>query len=216
MILLLAILLAARPAPAHQKPVKPDPARELAMRIQKFYARTKDFSARFAQHRISASLGRADDLTGTLRVKKPDLVRWDYETPEPRSIYLEGKTLSIYFPEDKQAQVNHDFGGDQLSSAFSFLWGKGDLLREFDPRPGKKPEGLPAGDALELLPKKQMPGVTKLLLVVGKDGQVQASLVTSPQGDTNQIVFSEPRVDQGLEDALFHFVPPKGTFVQKL
>ena len=216
MTLLLAFLLAAKPIPAQKKPPRADPARALALRIQKFYAHTRDFSAKFTQHRVSASLGRAEDLTGTVRVKKPGLVRWDYEKPEPRSIYLEGKTLSMYFPEDKQAQVSHDFGGDQLSSAFSFLWGQGDLLKEFEPRPGKRPEGLPEGDPLELLPKKPMPGVEKLLFLVGKDGQVVASVVTNPQGDTNQITFSEAKIDQGLEDRLFHFDPPKGTFVQNL
>src|SRR5947209_5439435 len=201
--MILALLLALTPV-------------QVAQRVQHFYAHTRDFSAKFAQHRVSAALGRAEDLTGTVRVKKPGLVRWDYEKPEARSIYVEGKTLWMYFPEDKQAQVSRSFGGDQLSSAFTFLWGQGDLLKEFTPSLGKRPDGLPDGDALQLMPKKPMAGVEKLLFVVGKDGQVLASVVTNPQGDTNQIVFTEPRVDQGLKADLFHFEPPKGTFVQNL
>ena len=81
--MILALLLAVTPA-------------QVAQRVQHFYAHTRDFSAKFAQRRVSASLGRTEDLTGTVRVKKPGLVRWDYETPEARSIsrFATGTTRS--------------------------------------------------------------------------------------------------------------------------
>jgi outer membrane lipoprotein carrier protein len=211
MVLLLALLLAA---PAHKRP-ESDPAHALARRVQSFYAHTKDFSAKFAQHYTYVAMGRVEDSQGTVQVKKPGSVRWDYEKPDRRTMFVQGKTLWIWRPDDQEAQVKRDFGGDQLSSAFTFLWGKGDLLKEFSPRAVPQPDRLPKGDALELTPRKQVAGVSMLLFVVGKDGQVLASVVTNPQGDVNQIVFSESRVDQGLPDALFHFAPPKGAFVQE-
>jgi outer membrane lipoprotein carrier protein len=206
MALLLALLLAA--------PAK-DPGRALAQRVHQFYAHTKDFSAAFHQHYTYLAVGRVEDSEGTVQVKKPGLVRWDYSKPDKRTLYLEGKTLWIWRPDDQQAQVKRDFGGDQLSSAFTFLWGKGDLLKEFSPKAVKTPEGLPAGDALELTPLRPVAGVAKLLFVVGKDGQVLASVVTNPQGDVNQMVFSDSKVDRGLPDSLFHFEPPKGAYVQQ-
>ena len=211
MLLLFAILLAA---PAHQKPAA-DAARALSSRVQSFYAHTRDFSAKFNQHYSYLAMGRVEDSEGSVQVKKPGSVRWDYQKPDQRTLYVQGRTLWIWRPDDKEAQVKRDFGGDQLSSAFTFLWGKGDLLKEFSPRIVARPAGLPKGDALELLPVKPVAGVQKLLFVVGKDGQVLASVVTNPQGDVNQIVFSEARVDQGLPDSLFHFEPPKGAFVQE-
>src|SRR4051812_44355636 len=201
MILFIAMLLAA--------PAK-DPGRALAQRVQHFYAHTKDFSAKFAQHYSYVSMGRTEDSSGTVQVKKPGSVRWDYEKPDKRTLYVQGKTLWIWRPDDKEAQVKRDFGGDQLSSAFTFLWGKGDLLKEFTPKAVAAPAGLPKGDGLELTPVKPVPGVQKLLFVVGKDGQVMASVVTNAQGDVNQMVFTETKVDQGLADALFRFEPPKG------
>jgi outer membrane lipoprotein carrier protein len=211
MVLLLALLLAA---PAHKRP-ESDPARALARRVQSFYAHTKDFSAKFAQHYTYLAMGRVEDSQGTVQVKKPGSVRWDYEKPDRRTMFVQGKTLWIWRPDDQEAQVKRDFGGDQLSSAFTFLWGKGDLLKEFSPKAAPQPEGLPKGEALELTPVKPVAGVSKLLFVVSKDGQVLASVVTNPQGDVNQIVFSESQVDQGLPDALFHFSPPKGAYVQE-
>ncbi|TMA19384.1 MAG: outer membrane lipoprotein carrier protein LolA [Deltaproteobacteria bacterium] len=206
MILLFALLLAKPSA---------DPGRALAQRVQAFYAHTKDFSARFAQHYTYLAIGRVEDSEGTVQVKKPGFVRWDYDKPDKRTIYVEGKTLWIWRPDDKEVQVKRDFGGDQLSSAFTFLWGKGDLLKEFKPKSLPAQKDLPKGDVLELKPIKPVPGVEKLLFVVGKDGQVLASVVTNAQGDVNQIVFSSAKVDQGLPDSLFHFEPPKGAYVQE-
>ena len=160
-------------------------------------------------------MGRIEDSAGAVQVKKPGAVRWDYDKPDKRTLFVQGKTLWIWRPDDQEAQVKRDFGGDQLSSAFTFLWGKGDLLKEFAPRVVACPAELPKGEALELTPLKPSGGVEKLLFVVGKDGQVLASVVVNPQGDINQIVFSDPKVDQGLPDSLFHFEPPKGAFVQE-
>jgi outer membrane lipoprotein carrier protein len=207
MILLFALLLAA---PAR------DPARSLAQRVHAYYAQTKDFSAAFRQHYTYAAIGRVEDSEGLVQVKKPGLVRWDYAKPERRTLYIEGKTLWIWRPDDQEAQVKRDFGGDQLSSAFTFLWGKGDLLKEFSPRVAPVPAGLPAGEGLELTPLKPTPGVQKLLFVVARNGQVLASVLTNAQGDVNQIVFSEPKVNQALADDLFRFTTPKGTYVQEL
>jgi outer membrane lipoprotein carrier protein len=187
----------------------------LAQRVQAFYARTKDFSAQFTQRYTYVAMGRVEDSAGTVAVKKPGSVRWDYQKPDKRTLFVQGKTLWIWRPDDQEAQVKRNFGGDQLSSAFTFLWGKGDLLKEFAPKALPAQKDLPAGDALELTPIKPVPGVQKLIFVVGKDGQVLASVVTNPQGDVNQIVFTGPKVDQGLPDSLFHFEPPKGAYVQE-
>jgi len=207
MLALLALLFAA--------PVTAEPGRALAQRVQTFYAHTKDFSAQFAQHYTYLSIGKVEDSSGNVEVKKPGLVRFDYEKPEKRIIYIEGKTLWIWKPADQEAQVKRDFGGDQVSSAFTFLWGKGELLKEFSPKAVETPKNLPAGDALELLPVKPTAGIQKLLFVVSKEGQVLASVLTNPQGDVNQIVFTGSKVDQGLPSARFHFEPPKGAYVQE-
>jgi outer membrane lipoprotein-sorting protein len=41
-------------------------------------------------------------------------------------------------------------------------------------------------------------------------------VVTNPQGDVNQIVFGDAKVDQGLSEELFQFEPPKGAYVQEM
>src|SRR5437764_5784467 len=208
MTALVAALLLAVPAR--------DPGRAIARRVQAVYAQTEDFSAGFRQHYTYVAIGRVEESEGVVQVKKPGRVRWDYAKPDRRTLYIEDRTLWIWRPDDREAQVKRDFGGEQLSSAFTFLWGRGNLLKEFSPKSVPVPPGLPPGGGLELTPLKPVASVQKLLFVLAKDGQVLASVVTTPQGDVNQIVFSEAKIDQGLSDSLFHFAPPKGAYVQEL
>src|SRR2546430_5344499 len=185
--LLLALL---RAVPAR------DPGRALAQRVQAFYAHTRDFSASFRQHYTYVAIGRTEDSEGLVQVKKPGLVRWDYASPDRRTLYIEGRTLWIWRPDDQGAQVKRDFGGEQLSSAFTFLWGKGNLLKEFSPKSVPVPPGLPPGDGLELTPLKPVAGVQKLPFVVAKDGQGLASVVPQPAGGVKHNIFSQAKNEQ--------------------
>lgn len=190
--------------------------RLLAERVQKYYGRSKDFSAAFAQRYSYLALGRVDEKTGLVQVKKPGLVRWEYKTPENKLLVLDGSAFWQWAPEDNQVVVKRNVQATELSSAFTFLWGKGDLLAEFSPRAIALPGGMPKGDALELLPKKPGGSVQKLVFSVDAKGQVVASQVTDAQGNENRLVFSEAKVDQKLQDALFKFEVPKGASVQEL
>ena len=190
--------------------------RKLAERVQKYYGRSKDFSAAFAQRYSYLALGRVDEKTGTVQVKKPGLVRWEYQTPEKKLLVLDGLAFWQWAPEDNQVVVKRNVQATELSSAFTFLWGKGDLLAEFSPKAIALPEGMPKGEALELLPKKPGGSVQKLVFSVDAKGQVVASQVTDAQGNENRLVFSDAKVDQKLQDALFKFEVPKGASVQEL
>ena len=190
--------------------------RALALKVQRYYGRTKDFSASFAQRYSYPALERVDEKTGLVQVKKPGLVRWEYLTPEKKLLLLDGAAFWQWVPEDNQVTVKRSLSGNELSSAFTFLWGKGDLLAEFSPRAIAHPEGLPKGDALELLPKKPGGSVQKLVFAVDAKGQVLASVVIDGQGNENRLIFSGAKVDQKLPDAGFKFEIPKGASVQEL
>ena len=190
--------------------------RRLALRVQRFYGRAKDFSASFAQRYSYPALDRVDEKTGVVQVKKPGLVRWEYQTPEKRLLLLDGAAFWQWVPEDNQVTVKRSLSGNELSSAFTFLWGKGDLLAEFSPRAIPRPEGLPEGDALELSPRKPGGSVQKLVFAVGAKGQVLASVVTDAQGNENRLIFTDAKVDQKLPAASFVFEVPKGASVQEL
>ena len=190
--------------------------KKIAERVQRYYGKRKDFQATFSQRYTYAALGRVDEKSGVVQVKKPGLLRWEYAAPDKKLLVLDGKSFWQWSPEDNQVNVKRDVNGEQLSSAFTFLWGKGDLLHEFTARAIELPEGLPAGDAVELLPKKSGGNVLKLIFSVDAAGRVLASVVTDAQGNENRLVFSDAKIDQKLADSLFQFTPPAGASVQEL
>jgi len=208
-------VIAALLAAAHsQAPAVKDPAAAIALRVQRHYERIQDFSARFAQTSTYPTFGNVKNATGKVFLKKPVLLRWQYD--DGRLIVIDGKELWNWNPEDKEAQVKRGFGADQVPSEFAFLFGKGKLLDRFTVRSVARPGDLPPGEAIELVPRKPSADVQRLLFVVDKRGQVLASVLTNGQGDVNQLVFTEVKVNSGLSDSLFRFDPPKDAHVQVL
>ncbi len=207
--LVAALLLAAAPAPAPtaEPPAAPaartleDP-RALAARVQAFYERTRDLHARFHQTYVYAGFGRRQVSSGTLEVKKPGMMRWDYEQPARKTIAVKGARLVQYEPEENQAYVDEHFDATAMSAAVTFLLGKGDLAKEFElSRDG-------AGGLL-LTPKEPDPRVASIALAVGPQGEVTATRVTDGSGNVNEIRFEDVRRNTGLSDAAFDVKLPK-------
>src|SRR5215470_292671 len=212
MPMLIAALLAAATTPASA--AAPDPAVAVARRVQRHYGRIQDFTASFAQTSTYPTFGNVKNASGKVSLKKPLLLRWQYD--DGRIILIDGQELWNWNPEDKEAQVKRGFGVEKVPPEFAFLFGKGKLLDRFEVRAVPLPAGLPDGDAIELVPRKPSAEVEKLLFVVDPRGQVLATVLTNGQGDVNQLVFHDVKVNSGLPDSLFRFVPPKDAHVQVL
>ena len=193
---LLAALLVAAPAAA------PDQARELARKVQAYYEATHDLEAKFQQTYTYAGFGRRQVSSGTLRVKKPGMMRWDYERPTPKTIAVKGSRLVQYEPEERQAYVDEKFDASAMSAAVTFLLGKGDLAKEFDLATGE-------GGTLVLRPKTPDPRVESIALSVGPSGEVTATRVTDGAGNVNEVKLTGVRRNPGLPDSAFEVKVPK-------
>jgi outer membrane lipoprotein carrier protein len=197
--LALLLLLAAAPS---GPPRAADPA-ELARKVQAYYERTRDLEAKFTQTYTYAGFGRRQVSSGTLRVKKPGMMRWDYEAPAPKSVAVKGARLVQYEPQENQAYVDERFDASAMSAAVTFLLGKGDLVREFD-------LAVDAAGALLLRPKEEDPRVESIALTVGAEGEVTATRVVDGSGSANEIRFAAVKRNQGIPDAAFDVKLPKG------
>jgi outer membrane lipoprotein carrier protein len=104
--------------------------------------------------------------------------------------------LWLYEPEDRQA-FKQDLKGSQLPAALAFLTGKGKLAVEFDiVFAGKVPYGTPADYVLSLSPKTPQAQVKSILFIVDpRTYDVRESVITDAQGNTNDLVFADIRVN---------------------
>ena len=212
---LLSSFVAVCVALAGQAPVAAQGARlglpAVVERVQKKYDGAADFRAAFNQTLTNATFKRRSSSTGEVLLKKPGRMRWNYKTPETKTYVSDGDVLWLYEPEDKQA-FKQDLKGSQLPAALAFLTGKGKLSDEFDITVAKDPPvGTSRDYVLALSPKQAQAQVKSLLFVVDPDSFfVRETFIVDAQGNTNDILFSDVKVNVHLPESTFHFTPPAG------
>ena len=136
-VALLAATGTAQSRPPAKEVSSPDvrpPAPDVAGALQRKYDGVKDFTASFSQTYEGGVLRRKGAEAGTVSVKKPGKMRWDYAGPEKKLFVSDGQTMFLYFPNEKQVMKNDVPSQDQATSAVLFLMGKGNIVRDFNIR----------------------------------------------------------------------------------
>src|SRR5688500_13910477 len=78
----------------------------LARRLQARYDAIKDFTADFSQTYEGGVLRRKTTESGTLLIKKPGRMRWEYKTPEEKLFVADGRKIYAWVPADRQVTVS--------------------------------------------------------------------------------------------------------------
>jgi outer membrane lipoprotein carrier protein len=213
--LLLGTLAAAQNRPPAQPVATPDPrppASDVAAALQRKYDAVKDFSASFIQTYEGGVLRRKASESGTVYVKKPGRMRWDYTSPEKKLFISDGRTMFLYFPADKQVMKNPVPDQDQATSAVLFLMGKGDIVRDFNV---KWAEGRTENTyRLRLDPKTRQAEYDWLEVAADRHTlQIAGLTAADAQGGRSSFSFSNFKENVGLADKMFQFSIPRGTEV---
>jgi outer membrane lipoprotein carrier protein len=211
---LCTLVLATPPVFAAQASRQP-PVGEVVRRMQSFYEKAQDLSARFTQTYENKGFHQTLESEGRFVFKKPGMIRFDYEKPEPKFFVVKQDQIVSYSPAAQQAMTG-TFHADQLSASVTFLFGKGDLAAEFKVTKADR-AGLVSGIALLLVPKKPDPRFDRLYLVVDPQTyEVRESVVVDGSGNENRFVFSEVKTNTGVADSAFEVKLPEGTQVMKM
>ena len=190
-------------------------AAELAEALQRKYDAVKDFSADFVHTYQGGVLKKQLTERGTVLIKKPGKMRWDYTAPEKKQFVSDGAKIYFYIPADKQVLVSSVPPNAAAATPALFLAGKGRLTSEFTPSLVELPAGLPAGSrALKLVPKSKQPDYDWLVLAVDPATLAIQGLVTiDAQGGTSTFAFTKLKENVGLADTQFTFKIPRGVDV---
>lgn len=194
---------------ATANPAKTLNATEIVGRVQAFYIDTQRLTALFRQTYTNTTFGKESVSDGKLWVKKPGKMRWDYRGKQKKvkkSFISDGTTLWAVEHDNKQV-FRKNLEDDMLPVAVSFLYGKGDLARDF--RPGvdtSNTYGKKTDLVLELTPRKPSAQYKTLYLVVDPGNfRVKESIVIEASGNTNHFRFFSPDVRAAINDAWFFF-----------
>ena len=199
---LMGALLA--PAPAAQTP-----AEDLARRVEARHRTLVDLTADFVQTYRSGMLGRGIVEKGSLSLKPPGRMRWEYRDPEKKTFVSDGKTFYFYVPADRQVIVRSQ--SDSRGIPALLMSGRGEILAHFAvteedaPRAGIR--------RLRLVPRESDPEIDHVLLDVDDSARIRGISVLDAQGNRSQFAFERVKENVGLGDALFRFEVPRGVEV---
>jgi outer membrane lipoprotein carrier protein len=187
----------------------------LARRLQARYDAIKDFTADFQQTYEGGVLRRKTTEAGTLAVKKPGRMRWEYKTPEEKLFVADGRKMYVWIPADRQVTVSALPTDDAPATPVLFLLGRGQLGRDFTASIPAAVPGAPADTvAVTLVPKSTVPDYDRLTLVVDRATLGLRMLIAhDAQGGTSTFVFSKLKENVGLPDTRFSFTIPRGADV---
>ena len=210
MLPLLLLSLLGADAPAGTAALKPT-----VRAMQAFYEKARDCSADFTQTYVNQAFHKTLKSAGTLRFKKPGMLRFDYTSPEPKLFVVKNDRITSYIPAAQQAMVG-SFKADQLSASVTFFFGRGNLESEFTIHPADRSDLAP-GIAMLLLPKTADPRFSRIYFVVDPaTSAVKESVVVDPSGNENRFDFSNVRTNVGLTAKDFDDSLPPGTQIVKM
>jgi outer membrane lipoprotein carrier protein len=211
---LAAALGAAPPPSATSATPAPAPSGFLGAQaaLESFDARSRtirDFTARFTQTYRSGALGRSIVETGTVKVKRPSRMLFEYTAPDKKLFVADGDSYYFYVPRDKQVMVQNQRGDKRATAR---ILAEGRLLDHFD-CVGEEADAL--GRKLILVPKadEKDANVTRIAVVLDAQFRLLALEIKDAEGSTSRMVFEGFRENVGLKDSEFRFDVPKGVEV---
>lgn len=208
----VGVLAVATVPSAQTAPV--DPA-GLARSIQRHYDTVRDFSAAFVHAYEGGVLRKTIVERGTVRFKKPGLMRWVYTHPERKEFVSDGVRLYAYVPEDRQVTISPVPGGDGATTPALFLAGQGNLTRDFVAAAAAGLAPQPPGTvAVTLTPRKPESEFEWMTLVVDASTmQIRGLVTVDAQGGRSSFTFERVRENTGVGDQEFRFTIPRGVDV---
>jgi outer membrane lipoprotein carrier protein len=201
----LVLLLAGRPLPAPAADV-----RAIARATDEHYNHIKTLRTQFSQTYQGPGVSRAE--SGTLWLKKPGRMRWEYSQPRRKLFLSDSQTAYFYVPGERQARKASVKQLDDIRSPLRYLLGKTKLEKELDGlslAPDVQPTA-PGNMVLRGIPKGMKDRISEILLEVSPVYRITRMLIRETDGTTTDFRFSGQEEDVPMEDKLFRFVPPPG------
>lgn len=151
--------------------------------------------------------------TGTLWLKKPGKMRWEYRSPKDKLFVSNGKDAWFYVPTDRQARKTDAKKLEDIRSPLAFLLGKAKLEKELQAlslAPDVTPL-QPENVVLRGVPQALADRVSEILLEITPDHRIARIIIQEVDGAVTEYRFDAMKEDVSIADARFQFKPPPGT-----
>jgi outer membrane lipoprotein carrier protein len=183
----------------------------LAAAVDAHYNHLRSLQAEFTEVYRGAGMDRTE--SGTLWLKKPGKMRWEYRSPKEKLFVSNGKDAWFYVPDDRQARKTEARKLEDIRSPLAFLLGKTKLEKEL--------QGLslaadvaplqPGNVVLRGMPQALADRISEVLVEVTPAHQIARIVIQEVDGAVTEYRFGEMKEDVEIGNARFQFKPPAGT-----
>ena len=185
----------------------------LSQRVDRHYNGLHTLQAQFVEKYRGNGMERTE--SGTLWIKRPGRMRWEYQQPRAKLFITDGKAAWFYAPGDRQARTTSSRKLDDLRSPLAYLLGRTRLERVFEgfSVAGDAQPQTPGNIVLQGKPKGLASHLTRVLLEVTPAGRIDRIVAEGQDDSVTEYRLLESKEDVAIDDERFHFVPPSGVEV---
>lgn len=145
--------------------------------------------------------------SGTLWLRKPGKMRWDYTAPAGKVFISDGKDVILYTPGDANAEKSKLKESEDVRAPLAFLLGKLEFRKEFRNFQTRM-DG--ANTWITAEPKSQNLAYTKVEFLATPEGEIRRVRVTLQDQSTMDFTFTNEQPNAPVSPSLFQFHPPPG------
>jgi outer membrane lipoprotein carrier protein len=203
----VTLLLALVPAVAAN--LAPD-VQAIAQAVDSHYNHLQTLQTDFTESYRGAGIERTE--SGSLWLKKPGKMRWEYRSPKEKLFLSDGKDAWFYVPGDRQVRRTSVKKLDDLRSPLGFLLGKTRLEKELNGL-SEAPDVAPvtAGNTvLRGVPRAMADRINQVVLEITPDYRIARIQFEEADDSVTEYRFSDQRENAGIPDQRFRFTPPPG------
>ena len=191
-------------------PAQAEDIHRLARAVDDHYNHLRSLQSDFTE--IYRGDGPERVESGTLWLKKPRKMRWEYRSPKEKLFISDGEAVWFYLPGERQLRRTEFRKLDDLRSPLAFLLGKTKLENELRGL-SKAVDQVPMGAGNTLLrgvPQGMGGQVSEVQLEITPSDQIVRIVLMEADGGTTEFRFSGWKENLELSDDRFRFIPPPG------
>ena len=191
-------------------PAQAEDIHRLARAVDEHYNHLRSLQADFTE--IYRGDGPERVEAGTLWLKKPRKMRWEYRSPKEKLFVSDGEAVWFYLPAERQLRKTEFRKLDDLRSPLAFLLGKTKLENELRGL-SKAVDQVPMGAGNTLLrgvPQGMGGQVNEVQLEITPSDQIVRIVLMEADGGTTEFRFSGWKENLEMSDDRFRFIPPRG------
>lgn len=182
----------------------------IAANVDNHYNHLRSLEAEFTELYRGSGMERSE--SGTLWLKKPGKMRWEYRSPREKLFVSNGKEAWFYVPDDRQARKGSAKKLEDIRSPLAFLLGKTKLekeLRGLSLAPDVQP--IQSGDVvLRGVPTALGDQISEIVLEITPQNRIARLIVQGADGAFTEYRFADQREDVVVSDGRFDFKAPPG------